>query len=128
MKHWWTFGLMLLSVISFTAHLDAGFRVGMTGAVKARAKIISEAVQERMRVDPWNAPVGAPIQGATLLEGWQDLREVPAPVNVTGGWTDSAMVTADGQRLYFGYTRYDFWQFYSSGGVNQVVQGQVVRG
>ena len=37
----------------------------------------------------WNAPVGDPIDGLTLFDGWEDPRVVPAPVNVMGGWTDS---------------------------------------
>src|SRR6266702_1522897 len=65
-------------------------------------------------VDPWNAPVGAPIAGVTLLDGWTDLREVPAPVNISGGWTDSVAVSADGTSLFFGYGRWDFPEFYNS--------------
>ena len=65
-------------------------------------------------VDPWNAPVGAPIEGVTLSDGWTDLREVPAPVNISGGWTDSVAVSANGTRLYFGYGRWDFTEFYNS--------------
>lgn len=59
----------------------------------------------------WCAPVGKLVQGATLSDGWKDLRYVPAPVNVSGGWTDSVAVTPDGRHLYFGYSRYDFALF-----------------
>ena len=65
-------------------------------------------------VDPWNAPVGAPIAGVTLSDGWTDLREVPAPVNISGGWTDSVAVSASGTTLFFGYGRWDFPEFYNS--------------
>jgi hypothetical protein len=62
----------------------------------------------------WNAPVGDAVVGVTLYDGWQDLRMVPAPVNVSGGWTDSVAVTPDGLHLYFGYSRYDFTKFFKS--------------
>lgn len=65
-------------------------------------------------VSAWNAPVGAALNGVTLAEGWQDLREVPAPVNVSGGWTDSVAVTSDGKALLFGYSRADFSIFHDS--------------
>jgi WD40-like Beta Propeller Repeat len=64
--------------------------------------------------DPWNAPVCDSVVGATLSDGWTDLRFVPAPVNVTGGWTDSVAVTPDGAALYFGYTQTDFTSFFKS--------------
>ena len=65
-------------------------------------------------VEPWNAPVGAPIEGVTLSDGWTDLREVPAPVNMSGASTDSVAVSADGTHLFFGYGRWDFPAFYDS--------------
>ena len=48
--------------------------------------------------DPWNAPVGALVEGVTLSDGW----------------TDSVAVSADGKRFYFGYGRWDFPEFYNS--------------
>ncbi|MBI3896959.1 MAG: hypothetical protein HY308_01525 [Gammaproteobacteria bacterium] len=74
-------------------------------------------------IDPGDAPTGAVVSGVTLAEGWEDLREVPAPVNINGGWTDSVMVSASGRSLYFAYTRYDFDQFYRSGGTVWTVTG-----
>jgi hypothetical protein len=56
--------------------------------------------------DAWDAPVGDLVQGVTLFDGWSDLRVLPAPVNVDGGWTDSAAISNDGKTLYFTYTRY----------------------
>ena len=61
-------------------------------------------------VDAWNAPVGNLIPGAALMDGWYDLRELPAPVNIPGGWTDSAAISNDGLSLYFSYTRFSFAQ------------------
>ena len=58
-------------------------------------------------IDPWDAPVGAVVQGATLFEGWSDLRVLDAPVNVSGGWTDSVFVGNNGMSLYFAYTRFE---------------------
>ncbi|MBL0349785.1 MAG: hypothetical protein IPP68_05355 [Elusimicrobia bacterium] len=86
---------------------------GTAGAVKKRAAVVAGERNEQL-MDPWNAPLGAPVEGAVLSDGWRDLREVPGPVNVDGGWTDSVMVTRNGRRLFYGYTRYDFWQFYFS--------------
>lgn len=70
-------------------------------------------------IEAWNAPTGIAVPGATLFDGWQDLREVAAPVNVTGGWTDSVTVMPDGKRLFFGYTRLDSGQFFDSSGAVQ---------
>ncbi len=65
-------------------------------------------------IDPWFAPVGSAVQGATLNDGWYDLKILDAPVNVTGGWTDSAAISSNGLSLYFAYTRYDFAQLIDS--------------
>ncbi len=73
--------------------------------------------------DPWNAPTGNLIDGATLADGWRDLRELPAPVAVSGGWTDSAAVTGDGRHLYYAYTTLDFGLFQDSGGATQNFSG-----
>ncbi|HEX7927095.1 MAG TPA: hypothetical protein VF678_05850, partial [bacterium] len=56
----------------------------------------------------WCAPVGATVKGVTIFDGWEDLRVIPAPVNVKGGWTDSVAVTADGEHMLFGYSTFDF--------------------
>ena len=73
--------------------------------------------------DAWNAPTGNAVSGATLFDGWQDLREVAAPVTVNGGWTDSVTVMPDGKRLFFGYTRLDSGQFFDSSGAVQNPSG-----
>lgn len=57
--------------------------------------------------DPWNPPVGAPVQGATLLDGW----------------TDSVGVSWDGRSLLFSYSRYDFGEFHNSSGLSWIVTG-----
>lgn len=49
-------------------------------------------------------PTAGPLCGLTLYGGWQNPRALPAPVN-TRGWEDSPFISADGQTLYFGYTR-----------------------
>lgn len=66
--------------------------------------------------DAWNPPLAGPVQNLALAEGWTDARLVAAPVNVPGrgGWTDSVTVSRDGRRLYFGYTKWDYFTFESS--------------
>ena len=56
------------------------------------------------------------MQNLTLNEGWTDARLVAAPVNVpgNGGWTDSVTASRDGKRLYFGYTKWDYFTFEST--------------
>lgn len=77
-------------------------------------------------VDPWNAPVGDPVQGVTLFDGWQDLRVLPAPVNVVGGWTDSAAISNNGKSLYFTYSQIDAFQYITY--KNMVVNGPTRTG
>lgn len=67
----------------------------------------SEPETPVVTLDAWDTPVGDLVQGATLFEGWTDLRVLDAPVNVTGGWTDSVFVANNGMSLYFAYTRFD---------------------
>jgi hypothetical protein len=52
-------------------------------------------------------PTGDPITGLTLGDGWTDPRALPEPVD-TPGWEDSSIISADGTRLYFAYTQYDY--------------------
>jgi hypothetical protein len=78
--------------------------------------------------DPWTAPTGAPIAGATLADGWTDLRALPPPMAIEGGWTDSLFAQADGTHLLFGYWPVDFFQFYQSAGMSQVVTGPPLLG
>lgn len=65
-------------------------------------------VTEDQKIDAWNAPVGNLVQGATLYDGWTDLRVLPDPVNIPGGWTDSPAISYDGMSLYFAYGRFEF--------------------
>lgn len=117
-----------LAVAVLSAGMAWGLQWGTAQAVKRRA---TETARETIArpMDPWTAPLGPAVTGAVLHDGWRDLREVPGPVNVDGGWTDSVMVTRNGRRLYYGYSRYDFWQFYLSvstptgGGVQFVPTG-----
>ncbi|MBI5526876.1 MAG: PD40 domain-containing protein [Deltaproteobacteria bacterium] len=51
-------------------------------------------------------PVGRELLGIAFGDGWTDPRELPSPVS-TGGWEDSAYISADGTTLYFGYSRYN---------------------
>ncbi len=73
--------------------------------------------------DPWNAPLGNSLQGVSFADGWGDLHELPSPVLISGGWTDSLMAAPSGLKLYFAYSRYDFFDFFISNGTNQVVTG-----
>lgn len=69
----------------------------------------------------WDAPVGELISGATLKDGWYDLREISG-VNLPGGWTDSAAISRSGLNLYFSYSRFDFADLVENG--NPTVSGE----
>ena len=45
---------------------------GTAGAVKKRAAVVAGERNEQL-MDPWNAPLGAPVEGAVLSDGWRDL-------------------------------------------------------
>ncbi len=79
-------------------------------------------------INAWNAPRGVPVLGVTLNEGWQDIRQLGEPVNVDGGWTDSAAIASSGKSLYFTYSRQDDWIFINSGGSTHVYNGPVRPG
>lgn len=49
-------------------------------------------------------PVGKPLTGIKLYEGWTDPRALPDTIN-TFGWEDSAYISSDGTTLYFGYSQ-----------------------
>ena len=66
-------------------------------------------------VDVWNAPVAGLVQGATLYDGWYDLRLLPDGINVAGGWSDSPAITNDGKTIYFAYTPYNFTKIVENG-------------
>jgi hypothetical protein len=55
-------------------------------------------------------PVGDALQGLQLFEGWTDPRKLAGAMN-TAGWEDSAIISYDGTKLYFGYTPADYYQF-----------------
>jgi hypothetical protein len=78
-----------------------------------------------LEADAWNAPVGELVPGVTLSEGWEDLRFLPDPINLEGGWTDSAHISASGKSLYFSYSRFDFFRFFASGGTVKEITGPV---
>ncbi|MGH8371555.1 MAG: hypothetical protein ACRETO_02330 [Gammaproteobacteria bacterium] len=73
--------------------------------------------------DPWNPPLGDVLEGVTFADGWGELHELPAPVQTQGGWTDSLMAAPSGLKLYYAYSRYDFFDFYISNGAQQTVTG-----
>jgi hypothetical protein len=79
--------------------------------------------KEDLVIDPWNPPVGNAIEGATLFDGWTDLREVGGGINVNGGWTDSVGISWDGKSLFFGYSRFDFGLFNDSNGATWTATG-----
>lgn len=54
-------------------------------------------------------PVAEALSGLELYDGWIDPRALADPIN-TGGWEDSALISLDGERLYFGYTTLDYSQ------------------
>lgn len=56
---------------------------------------------------PYDPVRGAALTGLELFDGWTDPRTLTGDVNTTG-WEDSPFIAADGQTLYFGYTRWDF--------------------
>jgi hypothetical protein len=65
--------------------------------------------------NPWNPPVGNALQGVTFADGWGDLQELPPPIQVEGGWTDSLMAAPSGLKLYYAYSRYDFFDLFLNG-------------
>ncbi|MGH7487238.1 MAG: hypothetical protein ACREMY_16810 [bacterium] len=73
--------------------------------------------------DPWNPPLGETLKGVSFADGWGELHALPAPVQIQGGWTDSLMASASGLKLYYAYSRYDFFDFYTSNGSQQAVTG-----
>lgn len=75
-----------LALIGAAALAAAGLRVGVAGAVKARARKMSDA----------------------------DGPAVETKIN-TAGWADSPFVSGDGQRLYFMYSRWNFFPFFLGG-------------
>jgi hypothetical protein len=86
----------------------------------------ARAIDAPALLDPWTAPTGAPIAGATLADGWTDLRALPAPLAIQGGWTDSLFAQTEGLHLRFGYEPADFYQFYKS--QTQVITGPELLG
>lgn len=78
--------------------------------------------------DPWTQPVGAPLAGVTLADGWTDLRALPAPLAFAGGWTDSLFAQPDGLHMKLAYAPLDFSQFFLSNGATQVVTGPQLLG
>lgn len=58
----------------------------------------------------WTVPVGARLEGLTMLDGWGDPREVKGDVN-TAGWSDSSYLlgsAAKGYELHYSYSRYSW--------------------
>jgi hypothetical protein len=58
----------------------------------------------------WTVPVGAPLEGLKLFDGWTDPREVSGDVNAPG-WPDSSYIlgtAATGYELHYSYCRHDF--------------------
>jgi hypothetical protein len=55
-------------------------------------------------------PVADALQGLQLFEGWTDPRKLSGAMN-TAGWEDSAFISYDGTRLYFGYSPLDYYEF-----------------
>ena len=54
-----------------------------------------DAPPDAAPLDPWTAPLGSALSGVTLSDGWTDLRALPAPMAIAGGWTDSLFATPD---------------------------------
>lgn len=77
----------------------------------------------RMQPSPaaWDAPLGESLDGVTFSDGWTGLHALPPPMQIEGGWTDSLMADPKGQRLYFAYERYDFFDIFANSA--QVVTG-----
>jgi hypothetical protein len=78
-------------------------------------------------LDPWNQPLGSALAGVTLADGWTDLRALPAPTQITGGWTDSLFATPDGLHLRFAYQPVDFFDFINGSGAS-VLTGPELAG
>jgi hypothetical protein len=90
--------------------------------------VIDAAIDAAPPPDPWTQTLGDPVDGATLADGWTDLRLLPPPMAISGGWTDSLFALPSGRALRFSYQRDDFFDFYASGGSNQTLTGADLAG
>ncbi|HEY1558991.1 MAG TPA: hypothetical protein VGF94_29415 [Kofleriaceae bacterium] len=88
----------------------------------------ADAPPDAAWVSAWNAPTGAALSGATLSDGWTDLRELSPPLEVAGGWTDSLFALPGGRQLLFAYEQTDFFDFYISNGSDSEVTGPPLAG
>ncbi|HEY1550068.1 MAG TPA: hypothetical protein VGG28_19710 [Kofleriaceae bacterium] len=79
-------------------------------------------------LDPWNQPLGSALAGVTLADGWTDLRALPAPMQIAGGWTDSLFATPDGVHLRFAYQPVDFFDFFNTMGSDVELTGSALAG
>ena len=70
-----------------------------------------DVAPDALWVSAWNAPTGAAIDGATLADGWQDLRALSSPLEIANGWTDSLFAMPNGKHLLFAYEQTDFYEF-----------------
>jgi len=118
--------LTVLTVVGCNAALDDLPSAPDVAASEDQAS--ATAIQALAAPDPWTASTGAAITGATLGDGWTDLRALPAPLAIQGGWTDSLFALPDGLHLRFAYEPIDFFQFFHSSGAVQVVTGPHLLG
>ncbi len=113
MRTWWLV-VAACNSAPHTATQDATVDAGKSDAAAAA-------------LDPWNQPLGNALAGVTLADGWTDLRALPAPMQIAGGWTDSLFATPDGLHLRFAYQPVDFFDFINGSGAS-VLTGAELAG
>ena len=109
-------GMLMAAVLVGCGGVDSSTPLGTGNSGSDQPPVVSVP-------DPWYAPLAEKLYGVTFVDGWAGLHAIPPPVQIKGGWTDSLMADPSGQRLYFAYSRYDFFDFYNSGGAVQTVSG-----
>lgn len=109
---------MILGVVACLAACNRG-----SSNDSSQSGSISSSTPLPAAPDPWNPAVGDALEGVTFADGWGNLHELPSPVQTQGGWTDSLMAAPSGLKLYYAYSRYDFFDFYVSSGTQQIVTG-----
>jgi len=75
------------------------------GDAREDTAAVMPAAAQGSRLAP-EPPVGAPVAGLSFVAHWTDPRALADPFN-TVGCEDSAIISADGNTLYFAYSPLD---------------------
>src|SRR2546421_9298145 len=80
-----------------------------------------EASRSPFRIPVWGICLGCLALLLGSCKGNPDASSSGIPINTDAGLSDSPFISGDGQRLYFTYSRYDFGQWFLSGGAQPPV-------